>query len=489
MEAKGAAPQRLGWGRPVLWVVLPALASIMLLAVTNHLCVDVAAIPFLWVLPLALYLLSFIICFDNERWYFRFALIPILLATGVMMLTMRQESQWLDLRMQIAIHGAFLFLCCMVCHGELVALKPPPRHLTAFYLAVAAGGALGGVFVALIAPRIFSGYTELPLGIGACVVAGIAALLYYRKTWPCWAWPVFLAAPVVTFLVLVVTGSFSLQPDRTVIHRARSFYGVMRVALMYPDDPSLARHLFLHGTTTHGYQYLMPEKSRLITSYYAPYSGIGLAFRYHGRRGSDENGPPIRIGITGLGSGSLMAWARPQDCVRFYEIDPKVIRIAQDPQYFTYLSGFKGTVDVVLGDARISLERELRDGSQEFDIMVLDAFTSDAVPTHLLTREAFDIYLGHLRRPHGIIAVNIANRVLDLDPVVRSLAGELGLECVLVEAAGDGERYYATNWALLTYDRDWVAVPEVAEAAIEFPGPPEVPMWTDDYSNLFRILR
>ncbi|MBM3499964.1 MAG: ferrichrome ABC transporter permease [Armatimonadetes bacterium] len=480
--AEGEAPT---WGQRALWVLLPGLASLMLLAVTNHLCQDVAVTPFLWVLPLSLYLLSFIICFDHERWYFRPVWLPLQLLVIPGALAALPYPRDIALVWQIAIFSLALFVCCMVCHGELVALKPKPRHLTSFYLAVAVGGALGGILVGVVAPAVFETYAELPVGL--VVVYLVAVFAPWGGAEKHWRPVVFTMRVVLVagavFLALLPQFKNAQYGDIRVLARSRNFYGVLRVEEREAGGPE-AVHMLLHGRIIHGFQYRAEELQRIPTSYYGPESGIALAVKHHPRR---ERGEGLRIAVAGLGVGTMAAFCEPQDYLCFYEINPVVVDLARDTSLFTYLSDCPGRVEVVLGDARLSLERELEQGSKEYDLILLDAFSGDAVPAHLLTQQAFGMYLQHLR-PGGAICADVSNAVLDLPPVLWQLADRLNLDTTVITSS-KGEHYYTANWTILTPERNYLRDAEIAHAKWSYDGARQVRPWTDDYYNLFQILK
>lgn len=489
-----------------LWVALPACSTALLLAITNRLCHDIAVIPFLWVLPLSLYLISYIVCFDNPRWYFRPLWLPLfalalVAATGNLMgerlnlpqgwfwWPLRQSLEWLanlTLFKAIALYLAVLFCCCMVCHGELYRRRPPPERLTTFYLLAAAGGTLGGFFVAIVAPAIFRGYHELHWTLWLTGALAALAVLGWPgqqpARWRTWlAWPAAAAALAFLAAGLWTDVHHSTQAARTV---QRNFYGVLKVKEYSADDPQWHKVTLLHGTTTHGLQYVSEDKRWLPTSYYIGSSGVGLVMQYHPRR------EQRRVGVVGLGTGSMAAWGKAGDYFKFYEINPAVVELAR--REFTYLSHCPATVEIVLGDARLSLERE---PAQEFDVLALDAFNSDAIPAHLLTREAFGVYLRHLRAG-GVLAVHISNKYLNLEPVVRAAARHYQLQAALVRnheettAADDPTRedFYHSDWLLLAREADFLTTGVIAAAASETDPHAPVLEWTDDRSDLFRIL-
>jgi hypothetical protein len=482
----------------LLWLLLPACASIMLLAVTNTICQDIAVVPFLWVLPLGLYLLSFIICFDSERWYYRPVFWPLMIGMIWYMCREMRAGADADLREQISAFSLGLFACAMVCHGELVRLKPGPRRLTAFYLMVAAGGALGGVFVTLVAPLIFKTYVELHAGIWLSAAVTLAALGYslrYRApeagwarrvlhlpAWLRWSGIALAAAGLVWLGVqmvsLAVRDPLNVKEQQKIICTTRNFYGVLRVMEKQWDDPERHSFWLLHGRITHGVQYTGSLRRQPV-SYYGPETGVGLALDHYPRRDG------IRVWAIGMGTATLAVYGQPGDLYRFFEINSNVVDLTKNKGYFTYFTDSPAQCEVVMGDGRLSIEREPPD--QRFDVLVLDAFTSDAIPVHLLTREAFEIYLRHMN-PGGIIAVHISNRNLDLEPVVVGLADWFHLQTVSRETAPYADDVqWTTQWILLTNNEEFLATPEVQDGAEEITARPCY--WTDDFSNLFTIIR
>jgi hypothetical protein len=464
------------WRDRAVWLLLPACASLMLLATTNHVCQDVAVVPLLWVMPLALYLLSFIICFDHARWYVRpvWAGAAVVALVGAAANDSQHSNTPLSLVQELLLYFAMLFFVCMVCHGELARRKPNPRYLTEFYLLIAAGGALGGLLVAVVAPLVFSSYLEWPIGMA---VSGVLALGLLN--------PVRLRGrlQVVRYLgfVLVVGAGLSylvyyrFQFGRPV-DQARNFFGVIAVQEYYRHDPAQHQFLLVHGRITHGCQFTDPVKRHWATSYYGEKSAVGQAIRYFQRSGG------VRLGAIGLGVGTLASYAKPNDVFRFYEINLEVLRMARE--HFTYLADCRGKWDVVLGDARLSLEAEL---SQRFQIMVLDAFSGDAIPTHLLTREAFDVYQRHLV-DNGVIAVHVSNKYLRLAPVVRRLAEDCGLKITRISGEKDEDRLLSSNdWVLMTRNEAFLKA-HPPKPAFSADDGQRVPLWTDQYSNLFQIL-
>jgi hypothetical protein len=489
-EAAATTPWAVRW----FWLALPACGTALLLAVTNHLSEDVAAVPLLWVIPLSLYLLSFVLCFEGRRWYRRDLFLRLLaVALGGMAYALQPEFVNVSLILLIPLYCLGLFVCCMVCHGELARLKPHPSQLTSFYLMVSLGGALGGVFVAVVAPHVFSGYFELHVALGACAVLVLAALHrdpqspFYRARWQP-AWLVVVGIALLLNLGLLVGVRKQIADARVIV---RSFYGVLREndfeAPLAPQLQEQASHLgeaqatrrkLLNGTIQHGLEFMAPELRRLPTAYYGPDSGAGLAIRVAGERGA------VRVGVIGLGVGTLATYGRPGDRYTFYEINPQVIELAQRDFYFLRDSAAK--VDIVLGDARLSLERQAPQG---FDVLAVDAFSGDAIPIHLLTREAFELYFLHLK-PEGVLAVHVSNNYLNLRPVVARAAAWFNKPAILVVNEDDkASGIYRSSWVLIAGHADFFEAPEIKRAATPLPSATHVRLWTDNYSNLFAILK
>src|SRR4051812_18845225 len=422
----------------LLWILLAFCPSALLLAVTTHLTQNVAPIPLLWIPPLAFYLLSFIVCFESTRWYRRPIWLPIFaLALAAIAGALVDNGRMLGLTLMILVFCAGLFVIAMVCHGELAALKPVAARLTQFYLMVALGGMLGGLFVACIAPRIFDAYYELPLAI---LMSLAAAWCAWRADPPGWIRRGNRRLRYAFLLVFAtMLGAALAYRPIVVAHEsrvmARNFYGVLRTKDSIADGP--VRRTLYHGRIIHGMQ--LPDHARRDwpTTYYAPDSGIGLAMR------ETQHSNGRRIGVIGLGTGTLAAYARTGDHLAFYEIDPNVIDLAR--REFSYLADSAATIELLAGDARLVLERQ---PPQRFDVLVVDAFSGDAIPMHLLTREAFELYARHLN-PDGVVAVNVSNRYLTLAPVVKQSAAAIGMQARMVDTVGDAPRiYYGATWVL-----------------------------------------
>ncbi|HEX8706095.1 MAG TPA: fused MFS/spermidine synthase [Myxococcaceae bacterium] len=453
LQEEGSRP---GWGRTLVWLWLSACASVLLLATTNQLSQDVAAGPFLWVLPLALYLLTFIIAFEREALYSRafFALLLVVAVAGVTRVVL--EGPHTPLWLQVLAYGAALFAGCMVCHGELYRLRPAPRHLSAFYLCVSVGGVLGGFIVSIIAPRVFLTYAEYPLALAACCLVALVAMV---RPPPGEERSERLRRMLRMFLLaFVVVGLAVAMADfrREVRLTARNFFGVVQVLEQGRGKPAEHRFTLKHGAIAHGVQYTEPARRRLPMSYFTANSGLGLAIGEHRRlREAVGLAPGLRIGVLGLGVGSTAALARVEDTVRFYEINPKIISLARgEGGYFSYLADTPAKVEIIEGDARISLERELEQGqAQAFDVLAVDVFSSDSIPVHLLTREAVDVYRQHLA-PHGVLALHISNAHLNLAPVALEHARTFGLHATLVVHEPKDEAARSV-WVILSPDAEF----------------------------------
>lgn len=508
-----------------LWLGLSGGAVVELLAVTNKITQDIAVIPFLWILPLSLYLLTFIICFDHSRWYKRWVWVPLFILGMIGIIAARSyEAQLTNVRLMIGLYSFMLFTCCMVCHGELYRLRPRSTHLTGYYLTISAGGALGGFFVAVIAPLLFNTYIELYLGLLAVALflllaeeqgknapltnAAIEASLPrtpirgkspdygdHRVSHPATSVARLLSAQsahptqkrrrvlMVLLLAAGVTGIVFMGKRSTEYQRAiansRNFFGVLTVWEEAWDDPAEHKRLMQHGTTYHGLQFMAPELRDLPTTYYSPNSGIGLVM---------ENGPVPsgrRIGIIGLGVGTIAAYGQPGDRIRFYEINPDVERLARE--YFTYLEDSQAVVEVALGDGRLVMDSE---PPQAYDVLVLDAFSSDAVPLHLLTTEAMEIYLKHLA-DDGVLAFHISTMHLDLQSVVWKLAEHFELESAWIEGFEDETPgALASDWILLARHDGFLGIEAIRKTKSRpYADLDEVPLWTDDHINLFKVLK
>jgi hypothetical protein len=456
-----------------------------------------------------------------------------------------------SLSQQIACYVAVLLVCCMVCHGELAQLKPSTGFLTLFYLMLASGGVLGGIVVALLAPHLFPGFWEYQAGLLAATLLVLRVLIRDKNSWlqtsgvrgalavlaTAVLMPVcvvlgvpglqsgrksvffivallallflvsrrrhgrelraqvpgqnvaFYCGAAIFILTLVLAGSLRAR-SVNVIASFRNFYGVLTVRSQDFDNPMKRAYALSHGLTVHGYQFQAESKRRLPTSYFGTGSGIGLAMKYLQAK-PVGNSAGLRTGVIGLGIGTIAAYGRAGDFIRFYEINPQVIRLATDSPYFTYVPDSAAKIEIVSGDGRISLERELQRGEgHDLDVLVIDAFSGDAIPVHLLTKESFEIYLQRLKEPGGILAIHVSNRFLDLKRVVFRVAEELGIPCVWIQSEQTDLNTSISDWMLLSHDAAFLNSTDVQESrGIEKPRAPRARLWTDDYSNLFQVLK
>jgi len=522
-----------------LWFLLAACASSLLLAITNLLCQEVLSVPLLWVLPLSLYLLSFIFCFDHPRWYRRAVIHPLFVLTlftacGAFVFEMHKaQARTLPL---------LLFLTCMICHGELYRLKPQVQHLTWFYLMVSAGGAAGGVFVGIVAPHLFRSFVEFQLSIGASIMLLLVCLLLERTSWifghhfavpaaiagctviagysggllhPKVAdalqalrfYPIalligaltvlgaflrldgnsekrgfrFVQIPVACLAILALLALYQTsRASSTLILSTRSFYGALRV--MRAGDGKV----LMHGGTIHGAQ-VDPPWDKQPSTYYGPDSGVGVVIRNHPKRGFSPG--TLRVGLVGLGVGTLLTYGLPGDDFRIYELNPDVVQLSSGPQpVFTYVRDSAARKEFVLGDGRLLLEREASRGEfQKFDLLVLDAFSGDAVPVHLLTKEAFETYWKHMNPQSGIIAVNISTTHVDLLPVVRGIARYYQVDSV-VRATFGNSPYLPCIWVVLSRSPGALKIPGLEERFPPNRKPLAPQIWTDDFSSILRLL-
>lgn len=468
-------------GTQALWIAFAACGAAMMMATTSQLTQNFAPIPLLWVLPLGLYLFSFVLCFEMERVYQRLIWIPaMLIGLGTMAIVMFNKGGTTNLKFSIPAMLAGLYCCCMVCHGELARHKPATRYLTYFYLLTSAGGVLGGFFVAIVAPRIFKTYVELPLWMVLSVV--FTFLVVWKETRPR-RWMIKLPARLALLACMVVLAAYmgihKHRVDRHYHLQLRNFYGVLQVEDLETGNEDGRVRSLLHGVIEHGAQLLDPSFRHEPTLYYLRSSGLGLAMQYVKARS-----PSVHVGAIGLGAGVTASYCRIEDVYRFYEINPNVVKIATSE--FTFLHDCHGQHDVVLGDARLSLESE---PPQDFDLLAVDAFSGDAIPVHLLTREAVIEYFRHLKSD-GILAVHVSNKYLNLVPIVAGIAESLHKSAIAVFDDGSQGSYPSgSDWVLVTgkpeiFDDPIFDAESVEDADVN----PKLRLWTDDYSNLLQIL-
>jgi SAM-dependent methyltransferase len=476
-ESAFAAPTR---SEKLIWVALSALGSILLLGVSNHLTQNISSIPLLWIAPLTVYLLTFILCFNTRegalRWYPKSIALPqtalAILAMAWLLADARLEFM-LFLHVIVFIGG--LFITCMYCHGELVARKPPPAHLTTFYLMISIGGAVGAFLVAIVAPLILPGYYELGFALFALAAFGTWLLWKHLH----WAWSL---VGIAVYSAALAASIFSINQYRSeTIVMSRNFYGTLRVREYTGGEPTEHKRTLIHGAILHGDQFIYQPRRYFATTYYQAQSGIGIALMNR----SETLARPLRVGVIGLGTGTLAAYGKSGDVFRFYEINPDVISIAQEQ--FTYLKDSKATIEFSIGDARLSLERE---APQRLDILAVDAFSSDSIPVHLITLEALQAYERHMQ-PDGIVAFHVSNRFLELKPVVQQIAEARGFKVAWIEEVDEDDEVdsTATDWILLSKDAKTLSAEPIAAVAKPIDGRPDWRIWTDDFNNLLQVLK
>ncbi|HEY1757005.1 MAG TPA: fused MFS/spermidine synthase [Bryobacteraceae bacterium] len=477
-ELAQAEPARDEGDRPsalriLFWLALAASGSTILLATTNEISQEIAVNPFLWVAPLSLYLLTFVLTFESDRWYKPAAYAGLAGLIVAIACAVSSAANAIPVLPQLAVYLAALYFACMLCQGELVRSRPSPRYLTQFYLTVAAGGALGGVFVALIAPRVFTEFSEYPIGLGAACVLGLASWIHRegRKAWS--SFDTRIPVMALALGALTAGSDAAISGGQGSVVSRRNFYGILRVT--EASDSNGPKRKLTHGRIDHGFQYEDASRRDWPTSYYGPHSGVAVAL----------NALPVprSIAVVGLGTGTLAAWGRPGDTIRFYEINPDVVSIANT--WFSFLKDSKARIAVTPGDARVQLADELdRGAAGDFDAIVVDAFSSDAIPMHLLTAECADIYRRHLK-PGGILLLHITNRTLDLEPVARGMAEHLGWPAFEMVSQANPETGESVS--------RWVLIAAKPSALIGGGGwapltrPPL--LWTDDFASLWHVLK
>jgi len=463
-----------------LWLVLAALGSLMLLATTSQITQNIASVPFLWVVPLTLYLLTFVLAFEGRggRGFYeqRWLLLPALMLFVAMSWGLSADRGVLDVSVAVPLYIIGMFFACLFCHGELAQRKPSPRYLTHFYLSLSAGGAVGGLLVGMVAPRLFPTLYELPLALFA-----LSAL----AVWLAWDRKALLGPALIATAGTAYYGfTYIAFLKDDVILMERNFYGTLRVRDVGSGDDQVRR--LLHGVILHGEQFTQPPRRYQPGTYYSETSGVGLTLG-----ALQAQREALRIGVVGLGVGTLAAYGRSGDVLRFYELDPDVLALARS--HFTYLSAAEARgvrLEHVIGDARLSLERELaRNEPQRFDLLVVDAFSSDSIPVHLITREAIEVYMRHLA-PGGVVAIHISNRFLDLQPVLANIAQANGLALRHVaDSPADDVFASSTDWVMLARDARSLAIGDLAQRGEPIAPAPGMSLWTDQFNNLLDVLK
>jgi len=518
-----ADEQGPSWLLRARWLALSFAPSSLLLGVTTHIATDIASVPLLWVVPLALYLLTFVLVFARRqllphRWMLRvqpFFVLPL----AAWFYLNEARLNWLIL----PLHLATFFVVAMVCHGELAATRPKARWLTEFYLWMSVGGVLGGLLNAIVAPLVFTSVIEYPLVVvlacmfrprlwpgpvrnrsrvldlvfpavlGLAMLGAVEVLTWWYGTVTLLYGGILLGVGAMLCLglsirpvrfalgvaVLMFVGARLVGEDGTTLCRERNFFGVVRVKYSASRDANV----LVHGSTTHGMQSCDPQRRREPLTYYHRTGPLGQIFDALG-----QLRPIRRVGAIGLGTGSIAAYGQPGQELTFYEIDPAILRIAENPRWFTYLDDSLAEVRVILGDARLTLASA---PPQTYDLLVLDAFSSDSIPMHLVTREAVGLYLQKLA-PEGLLALHISNRYLELAPILGRLAHQAGLVCrVQLDRPTDEEKFegkLSSHWAVMA--RRESDLGRILEDSRWEPAdvPPGTPLWTDDFSNILSVF-
>lgn len=477
-----------GRNKLILWILLPAISTLMLMSTTNLLTQSIASVPFLWLLPLSLYLLSFIICFGKRKWYSRNFYVYISLIAGLLSVASmfgNMVSVWGG----IVIYGLALFSACMLCHGELYGIRPSSRQLDLFYLFIALGSAISGIIVGVIAPLFFKGIWETYIGFYFTFLLTIGVVIYYKDSFlykrirylassdkEAYIFSIIVFPTVIILTPMIINISSGGSP--ITVKTWRNFYGVFSVS--HKSAGNISMTVLKSGNVEHGSQ-LSGGLQYEPTAYYGKKSGIGITILNHPRYGRGLN-----LGVIGLGAGTLAAYGKKGDRITFYEINPQVVKIANSE--FTYLKNSKARVGTVLGDGRLSLEKEAREKKEKYDILAIDAFSDDSIPLHLLTKEAFGIYLERINRKDGFIALHISNNYIDLRPVVVQAAKYYKLQYAFIFESSIAFYDYGSDWALLSYDRKFfekLIISRVKDGNKY----KEISLWTDNYSNLFQVLK
>ena len=469
-----------------LWVGYSTLGSALLLATTNAITQFAAVVPFLWVVPLSCYLLTFVITFGYPKAYDRtvFGVLFLVLAGTILALPVPETS--FRLFIQIVLQAATLFAGCMICHGEMVRLQPQPAALPRFYLAVAAGGALGGIGIVLGAPLVFSDFFEHPIVLVAIAAAALLRMLTAAEGKMRWA--VGAAACIAALYFL---GGLSARDElrgNTVVERIRNFYGVVKIVRADEDDPKEFMLSLFQAGIDQGGQYQTPERRMQAICGFDWDSGLGMALAYHAKRRAGGPHTPLRIGVIGMGAGMIATLGREGDILRYYELNPAVLALTS--RHFTFIKESKAKVDVLLGDARLVLERQLKaNAPQNFDVLVLDAFRGASPPMHLMTKQAFQIYFGHLAE-NGILAVNFELDTFEVAPLHRGMAKEFEVNVGWFETRTDEDHCQAPiSWAVYTRDNEFFGAPIVRKAVSPWrDGGKSQLVWTDQDSNLMSII-
>ena len=483
---------KVGLFRLSLWFMLSALGVILLVSTTNALTQNVPPVPFLWLAPLAIYLLTYVMAFSNLAIYVRKFWLPFYMLLSFVALLIYFIGGQFDIITQLLIYLLILLCGCMICHGELNSLKPRHGNTTLFYLILSAGGVFGSFLVSFVAKSLFNEFLEFPLAIFSVLVLATASLWWNKQKGleqvkssiaGGVAKSQFSKLAVVTAVVglvwLLAFTNLNNQYQQYDIAKARNFYGILTVKDITEGNVNERR--LIDGSTSHGSQSLPLSPSSVPTSYYRPGTGVQLVIE------ALSNVGKLQVGIIGLGVGALAAYGQPGDHYTFYELNPLVSDFAN--KYFSYLDSSEAEVDVKLGDARVTLQNELNSGqNNEFDLLIVDAFSGDLIPTHLMTHEAFLLYQQHINT-QGVMALHISNRHLSLLPVIMQHSRSLDMQVMLFETPGDGNQHDA-QWVVLTNNSQLTQSPKlIYKQTLIAKDQYQDVLWTDDYSSLLPILK
>lgn len=483
---------KIAFFRLTLWFMLSALGVILLLSTTNALTQNVPPVPFLWLAPLAIYLLTYVLAFSHLGIYVRNFWLPFFMLLSFIALLIYFIGGQFDIITQLLIYLLILLCGCMICHGELNALKPQQGNTTLFYLVLSAGGVCGSFLVSFVAKSLFDEFLEFPLAIFSVLVLASASLWWIRQeelaeakssTTSDVAHSSFsklaVGSAVVGLVWLLAFINLNNQYQQYDIAKGRNFYGILTVKDI--TEGKVNERRLIDGTTSHGSQALPVAKSAVPMSYYRPGTGVQLVIE---ELSSDSK---LQVGIIGLGVGALAAYGQRGDHYTFYELNPLVSDFAN--QYFNYLGSAKGEVEVKLGDARVTLQNEIELGqNNEFDLLIIDAFSGDLIPTHLMTREAFLLYQQHIKT-QGVMALHISNRHLSLMPVIMQHSKNLNMQIMLFDTPGEGREHDA-QWVVLTNNRQLLQSPKlISKQTVVAKEQYQQVLWTDDYSSLLPILK
>lgn len=471
----------------LIWLLLTALSCALLLSTTQLMMQNIVGFPLLWLIPLTLYLLSFILTFSYPKTYYRPLWISLysILACGILLLSSHHQ---LLLSIQLLVFALLLFSGCMICHGELIRLKPHPHHLTFYYLIIALGGVLGGLFVNVLSPMLFNEWWDFYLSLlGIMILLGVVHFYYPKKVLSGkWIWLEYGWIGIL-FIISTLLCYQLIKNREDVIINHRNFFGKSEIIERNPNS-FLHQRLLRNGKIIHGHQFLAPEKRHMATTYFSPQSGIGLAMGFERQRKIEHAlvHKGLHIGVIGLGTGTIAALGQIGDFIRFYEIDPDIHKMAK--QYFSYLDNSPAVTEVTIDDGRIALTKALQSGPLNFDIIAIDAFNGDAIPLHLLTLEAMKVYLSHLK-PDGIIAFHISSRYVDLYPPLEALAHHLGLYSYIAHNLPDDHNWvFSAEWVLMSRKTD-IGLYLFQHGALAFNDKRMNKVWTDDHNYLLSVVK